>query len=146
MREIRFRAWDKIQEKMCYGLLNERWSPRTMIWLDGRIFSYDERGEKYDKDISDEFILMQCTGLKDKNGNDIYESDVLTPIAYKATKEFNCQIVWYKGMFTFQADDKLHKIYDPLFRSLNRGALAKNEYIILGNIWENPELLEVKTL
>ena len=62
MREIKFRAWDNKQNKM----RNDGFS----IYYDGSIQFADSIESK-------DFILMQYTGLKDKNGKEIYEGDIL---------------------------------------------------------------------
>lgn len=73
MREIKFRAWDKHNEYMIDD-----------FWLDSFGKTWDEAAVKYDtpnKELvrTDDYILMQFTGLKDKNGKEIYEGDILYP-------------------------------------------------------------------
>jgi uncharacterized phage protein (TIGR01671 family) len=67
MREIKFRAWDNRENKMCY---NE--TPDEESWL---IDSLGAINESLAYNVR--FTYMQYTGLKDKNGKEIYEGDIL---------------------------------------------------------------------
>ena len=81
----------------------------------------------------DEIELMQSTGLKDKNGQEIFEGDILTSQNYPV-----------KGVVEFRTDLGLWVHYLKgynYFEYLGNVAGSKE---ILGNIYENPEFLEVK--
>lgn len=71
MKEIKFRAWDKNQKWMFY--------PSSISWKDGKLWVCNSRGEnrlEYEL-INPNAELMQYTGLKDKNGKEIYEGDIV---------------------------------------------------------------------
>lgn len=81
----------------------------------------------------DEIVLMQSTGLFDRNGKEIFEGDVLTSQNYPV-----------KGVVEFRTDLGLWVHYlkgYSYFEYLGNVAGSKE---IIGNIYENPELLEVK--
>jgi uncharacterized phage protein (TIGR01671 family) len=73
MRQIKFRAWHKVRKEMyeVYGLTSEYVFKKTD----------DGVGNPGVPDKLEDVELMQYTGLKDKNGKDIYEGDIL---AYKS--------------------------------------------------------------
>ena len=99
---------------------------------------YFENGLPDDRDIycykTDEIELMQSTGLKDKNGKEIFEGDILD---YKGRKAL---VRWHGSYasFIYRFVDELQKRnteWKPLY-------LAYMKCEIIGNIYENPELLE----
>ena len=133
-REIKFRAW--LPEVK--GWLAEGFS----IAMDGTEW-YDDNGYSYR--IKDDFILMQFTGLKDKNGKEIYEGDVYDIYESKKANSTNagqllyenCEVVFHAGCFCFMI---------PVFPN-GRSALPiymeeSRDFIYKGNIYENPELLK----
>lgn len=84
-----------------------------------------------------EYIVMQCTGLKDKNGKLIYEGDIVTPVHTNATllePKITGQVISGKACFQIQSP---HIAYNAL-QILN----SEKAFEVIGNIYENPELLE----
>lgn len=67
MRELKFRAWYKSEKKMIYNIQNE-FEERIELGMD--CFS--------DYLNKDDFVIEQYTGIKDKNGKEIYEGDIVS--------------------------------------------------------------------
>lgn len=115
-REIKFRAW-KESEKRMVG-----WG--ELLCRDGSSLLGDVLTGVYLK------AVMQYTGLKDKNGKEIYESDI---VIYDAAKEAGYPklernvVIWYRD--SFQLSMYSANWYDW------------SEMEIIGNIYENPELM-----
>lgn len=112
MREIKFRAWD---------LYNKR-----MIELG----DLETISVKKDLDFAN-YELMQYTGLCDRNGKEVYDGDVVTWGEYGERN----QVVFKNGAFRI-IQHSLNDISDVL------GNLNYAECEIIGNIYENPELLK----
>lgn len=84
-------------------------------------------------------ILMQCTGLKDKNGKLIYENDIVK--FYFDNDEIIAVLIWdnVESRFYLNTTDYFKDKYVTDYE------ITKQEkYEVIGNIYENPELLEVK--
>jgi len=123
----KFRAWHKKYE---------RWIDKKTLKVrdDGIIFINNFPTYK----IQENVILMQSTGLKDKNDKEIFEGDV---VENEAMKDF---VIFIDGVFTLNhAKEDKFAVRQPLasFGSINlHNTLTDME--VIGNIHENPELLE----
>lgn len=135
-RKIKFRVWDKEQKRMLsHKLIDSYDKDGVILW--GDIFS----GK--DKTVE----LMQYTGLKDYNNVKIYEGDIVTVNGntYSASINKNYTITFIDGAFCVTArklGDSLNNsitIRDLMFQAEN--ANHKLILIVVGNIYENPELL-----
>ena len=126
-REIKFRAWDKGKKSMT--MLGA--SGEDILYFEGENI-YWTRNHDGDGYIVGGFELMQFTGLKDKNGKEIYEGDLVRyqwGIAEKVTSIGKVEYL----VDGFTLEPRRYPIY-------LKDAFEKE---VVGNIYENPELLKV---
>lgn len=127
-REIRFRAWSEKTKQMA-----DPFGPRrggTILWR-----SALETAVSY-RSLIDSDVLMQYTGLLDKNGKEIYEGDVIEFNLEDGTKEYGT-VRWSKDGFWTTQKEGMHE--ELLSDELNTNAY---EYKVVGNSFENPEILK----
>lgn len=124
MREIKFkgRAKEPIPNKWFYGGYVRKGKKRTKHY----IVNWDEKNTKLVQ--VDPKSIGQYTGLVDKNGTEIYEGDILTGFVFKERWTGN---VKYLAPYFAVLGERSHVILEDL-----------EECRIIGNIYENPELLE----
>ncbi|WP_338360486.1 YopX family protein [Enterococcus faecalis] len=90
-------------------------------------------------------VLMQSTGLKDKNGVEIFEGDILKiiEVTNEGISEYITDVIWEDCSFVFKSDGVDY--YDSFLGSFS-GDPNKTyplfELLVIGNVWDNPELLE----
>ena len=130
-REIKFRAFDTVIKKMLHDIF-----PTGREHLFYQMFpKVDARADKIEQfDTGNLPILMQYTGLKDKRGKEIYEGDIVRSgrsiAAVEWSENIDQDFYWGNASgFVFN--------FDP--REMDK---ETEEFEIIGNIHENPELLK----
>ena len=122
----RYRAWDKL-DKEIYGV-------EEIHWYLGK-FEFIGDGITFQR-LADEVELMQSTGLLDKNGKEIFEGDVVRQVRTQPTIEnetITGVVTMLEGAWLIVNDNE--QLASDLWSETD-----ENE--IIGNIYENPELLE----
>lgn len=127
--EIKFRGYHPVLKEMFFF---DMWIP----WE-----AESKNGDTY---YTKNMLIDQFTGLTDKNGVDIYRRDVMSPIHYQKVEFGNAVVEFKKGMFCFEINKPFISTLKPLTQSFGYGARANNHFIVIGNIHQNPELLEGK--
>lgn len=127
MRKIKFRVWDK--EKLLMHKVSE------LVWmmgpkLDGDVIKFYGPGFGSGWVDGDNYILMQYTGFKDRNGTEVCEGDVVLVGRDGQVAE----VVFEDGCFYTPVGISRYRLY----------GWEKDAIKVIGNIYENPELMEVR--
>jgi len=134
MREIKFRAWDKEEkfmlqdiQSMYDGSCNHKETEERYGWI-----------SCFDSFIDDDnYVVMQYTGLKDKNGTEIYEGDIVTT----DLKRPYLIVEFRDGCFMFNCNDGGEDYYDIMLPIMKEPKTIYKYGEVIGNIHDNPELL-----
>ena len=128
MREIKFRAWEIDSKKMRHVVKIWWWNGRPSHISALLRGAQTEQGDNEKIMIRERFELMQFTGLKDKNGKEIYDGDIV-----KYDDDI-WQIEWNNNTACFQLllNDGigLHPLFDNFHCE------------VIGNVYEHPNLLK----
>jgi len=143
MRKLKFRAWSEEQKKLIQGY------PLGEDQKNGfTVCGVSENGEQ--ETTSDGLVLMQFTGLVDKNGKEIYEGDVLQKYITDYEHEDYQEFV-DSGYETIEPMKKItdvcslehfrYWLKNESFGYEGEDLESPEDWEIIGNIYENPELI-----
>ena len=131
---VRYRAWIKTEKRMFFSddILNIDYENKEIVTQQ----IYFKNGLPDDRDIYfydfDEIVLMQSTGLFDENGVEIFEGDIVRQVRTQPTTGV---VTMIEGAWLIMNDNE--QLASDLWSETD-----ENE--IIGNIYENPKLLEVE--
>ncbi len=157
MRDIKFRAWSNQYERFikdsCYPIGSDSSVAIGLNGYEGILElgdyqDYSEDTHGYARYHAHDIELLQYTGLKDKNGAEIYEGDIVS--AFKNNGLYEVQFghhdscdddgvfdIYYQGFYLLRYFDGIAATFkEPL------GRRSDVNLEVIGNIYENPELLE----
>lgn len=128
MRTVKFRAWDTLEKKMCNVI--------RINYVDDYIaLVYKEQYHYHERGLADA-ILLQFTGLKDIHNKEIYEGDIVTGKDHFTEETCEYLVYWNNedASFNCKYNSKTDKSEFGMSWDLCN-------YEVIGNIYENPELL-----
>jgi uncharacterized phage protein (TIGR01671 family) len=123
MRVIKFRAWEKSYKTMHYSKANEDKRRYDLISFDIGYSGYDP----------DDLIFMQYTGLKDKNGKEIYEGDIVKYVGIRTKIKYKHEVIFKYGCFLARCKEIDNLMYIGKVNDVLE---------IIGNIYQNKDLLK----
>lgn len=150
MREIKFRVW--YNDFMFYNI------PSIMFHNNGALKKINLNYEKQDESLSPDtwtgdgdFEILMFTGLKDNKGRDIFKGDIVVKEGYKwydnGIPNYRGTVEWIYSQWQVVAhlvNSEKVGISDGVNEGLNDEGFdegEKTEWIVIGNIYENPKLL-----
>lgn len=116
---FKFRAWDKVKKEIVFDDYGTRTNFGSILWRTGF--------------PNVEYIYMQCTGLKDSEGTLIYEGDVVEWDDYiDGFEPYADLVIWDEGSYRLRESNNVLCLDTTIPER------------VLGNIYENPELLNTE--
>lgn len=150
MRQPKFRAWDHDDKKIwkVVAISESIWGDCEEAHI--KVCEFDKSPEAKETDVrlSVNYDLMQWTGLKDKNGREIYEGDIVNFVDFDSSgghredREFTGVIKYQSGLYEIWKNNESEFFESDGAFILNHAWLQDDDFEVIGNIYESKELLE----
>ena len=141
MRQLKFRAWDKLEGKMLTVTGLEPYNCNSYRYSKSYAPDCIKAGARDNR-----VIIMQFTGLLEKNGVEVYEGDVFSHVCAEceAIGCENCSDAEHTSAVVFWSDQLQAFLWHPINEDEGMSTLLpdSDEIEVIGNIHENPVLLE----
>jgi len=137
MKETKFKAWNKKEKKMysVNGMSFSRLGVKDVTIQDWSKFGTEEYTLRVNR-----LVLMQFTGLSDKNGKEIYGGYIVEQKGHGIVGKWH-----YRGIFRWDNMEAGFRVKWIILEGIYGGhhpEFAEDKFEIIGNIYENPELLK----
>ena len=129
----RYRAWDKEFKEMV--------QVDALVFEEQLIKATYKNGNVVKEDLKN-YVLMQSTGLTDKNDKEIFEGDILSIETDEENVKVKLEVSWDSKHALFVFESKKYNAKEALGELFEDNSYP---FEIIGNVWEDPELAEVSS-
>lgn len=126
MNNLKFRVWSKKDNTLYYP---EKFSGVFVININGDILGFDAETKSFEYLNEKDYVMQQFTGLKDKNGKEIYCGDII---------KLGGETIIFNNQRIFEVKFGDGRFYLSGYRYITD---VSGSCKIIGNIFENPELI-----
>lgn len=154
--KFRFRVWDKLANKMTHNFMLGNFIQKSPIDYEKKdwvAINYEPDYICFNNEATDNLVLMQPSGLRDKNGKLIYEGDIVN-VYVSSEKLYRYLVKFEIGSFMLVSEEEIFdfpnkwndNVYplSQLYFEYENEDYCIEQVEVVGNIYENSELLEVE--
>lgn len=128
MRELKFRVWDNLEKRMRKVV--------SLHWQGDKLVSAKLEGENEPIPIEERLVIEEWTCLYNRAGQKIYVGDILALYRQDGSLANMCRVIWDESNNVYNWKPAGEDSWSDLF------TVFYDDYKVIGNVHENPELLE----